>query len=114
VAAGLLAVVAVGGEAVGAGKGVGLLGPEHGLELVAGPHVEAPFLAAAVGVEAGIEAAGGRGHVREHEVEECRRPTWGIAGLGERGAGFGIQRRQLRVVVEHLLEVRQEPVGSTA
>ena len=49
-------------------------------------------------------------HIAEHVVEDVPRRL-GMAGLAADQEGIEIQLRQLRVVVEHLLEMRHQPFG---
>jgi hypothetical protein len=84
---------------------------EHLADLVGGPHERRAFLALGVGVLAGGERTVGRGQLADHVVERgfADRPVAGVAG--ER-PGVDVDPRQLRVVVEHLLEVRHQPFAS--
>ncbi len=88
-------------------------GPEQRIDLGIRPDVEAPLLAFAVGVDAGGEA--GAAVVGGAGAHLPQQPTGGLADarLEQRVALVLPDRRQqiehLRIVVEHLLEVRHEP-----
>ena len=78
--------------------------------LVLGPDVEAALLALGVGVERGVEAALGAVHLAERPVERVAgdlHPALVAGPLPAVQVGAG----QQRVVVEHLLEVGDEPLG---
>ena len=102
--------VALLGDAEVADRHLELLGREQLRQLGAGPAVELALVALAVGVLGGVEAAVGMRHVAQHVIEDVARDL-GVAGLAADQIGIEIQLRQLRVVVEHLLEVRHEPFG---
>ena len=83
--------------------------------LIGGPDVEAPLLALAVGIERGGQAAVIGPKLPQHEVDgrhRDRRVALGAGGPVRLEVGV----RQLRVVVQHLLEVRDQPalVGAVA
>ena len=105
-----LEVAAVGG-AEPRDRLVGVrLALERGPHLLDAPDVELALLALGVGVERGVEAALGAAHLAERPVER-------LLGHGpeQRVArdlpAVQVRARQQRVVVEHLLEVGDEPVG---
>jgi len=83
---------------------------QHGADLLFGPDVEAPLLAFAVGVLGGIERA-----VRAREIARDVREhvTRGRGVLGAAGDGVALEVgvRDLRLVVQHLLEMRHEPLA---
>ena len=68
------------------------------------------LLALGVGVLAGGEAAFGHPQLAQQVVERPRRGLE-VAGLTRDLPGVHIHARELRVVVEHLLEVRDQPAG---
>ena len=78
-------------------------------ELPIGPDVETPFLALAVGVQRRREPAVGGRQLPEHEIER-RLDDGAVPLLTGRPIRLEVGVRQLGVVVEHLLEVRDEPV----
>ena len=89
---------------VSAGRGQRLL------EVCLGPRVVRTLVAVRLGIDGGEKAALGRGHLSQYEVQrEARHPIEPLA-RGE-GRRLGVEPRQRRVVVQHLLEVRDEPVG---
>ena len=67
-------------------------------------------MAFAVGVLGGIETALGMGHVPE-DVGEDVAGDGGVAFLAADQGGIQVQLGQLGVVVEHLLEMRDQPLG---
>jgi hypothetical protein len=105
--------VAVGGHVVGPAEEVRVLA-EQRLDLRAGPDVEAPLHTLAVGVQRAGEAAAdalvrGRHHLAQDPGHRLPHPL-----LVERLARLLPDERQhvdqRRVVVEHLFEVRDEPL----
>ena len=107
---GFLAVVALGGHVEDRFPEGGLVGSERRAQLRPRPDVEPAFHAFAVRVLGREETALGRGHVAQHVGEDLLRgPAEGrlardLAG-GQRGeCGQGL-------VVEHFLEVGDEPLG---
>ena len=96
------------GDAEGLRSEPPVVGPEHRPQLPGGPDVEPALLALAVGVERGGEAALGGTQLPDH-------PRAGVGGhpAGQRRAGPPPQVRvgpgQQGVVVQHLLEVRDDP-----
>jgi hypothetical protein len=91
------------------GRGrVAVLRAEHAPQLVGRPHVGQPFLAQRVGVERGREPALRQQHVGEQEVERrLRNPA--VARVAGDGVAVQVRRGEQGVVVEHLLEVRDQP-----
>ncbi len=85
------------------------------LELSRRPGVEAALLALGVRVDGRDERALGRGHVAQEEVGRAARHPGQLAPPRHL-PGLGVGHRQQRVVVEHLLEVWDEPfrVGRVA
>ena len=102
--------VALLGDAEVADRHFELLGREQLRQLRARPAVELALVPFAVGVFRGVEAAVRVGHVPQHVIEDVARDL-GVAGLAADQVGIEIQLRQLRVVVEHLLEMRHQPFG---
>ena len=84
---------------------VGVDDPGH---LRGGPDEVLPLLALAVGVGGGVEAAFGMPHVAQHVVERLLDDAAEFR-LARHLVGLEVEPRELRVVVEHLLEVRHEP-----
>ena len=87
-----------------------IAGAERPLEVRRRPDEEAALGAVAVGIGRGVEAAVGRRHLAQHVVERL------LGGPAEREpSGESVTRqvgaRELRLVVEHLLEVRNLPRG---
>ena len=99
--------IAAGGNVVGDLEKT-RVGAQHGLDLALVPDVEAPLLALAVGVEGGGESAGFDDHL-------AQQPVHGLADAGlEQGRlrslpYEGEEVENLRVVVKHLLEMRDQP-----
>ena len=77
------------------------------------PDVELAFLVFAVGVEAGVETALGRAHVAPCPGDDAARRMRERCIPG-RPPGIGVHREQRRIVVEHLLEMRDRPFGVDA
>ncbi len=96
------------GDAEQPGRPGPVVGTEHLDELGGGPGVELPLDPVGVGVEGGGEPALGGAELGEQEVGRLPRDA-----LAERVPGLpppaGVDAEQLRVVVEHLLEVRHHP-----
>ena len=90
------------------GRGVA----QQRVHLGLGPDVEAAFLALAVGVlgggERGTAGHALRGHVARHPADGLRRAR-GIQRVGPMRVRQRQQFQQLRVVVQHLLEMRHQP-----
>ena len=87
-----------------------LLGLEVPLHLVGRPDVELAFVALRVRIERRVEATVGRAQVAQHPVGRF------LGGPAEqrlacRDCRLRIDAEQLPVVVQHLLEVRDHPVG---
>ena len=72
-----------------------------------GPEVERAFLPLRVGVAGGIEGAVGRGEILEHVVQRLLGDGAEVAGAEQVCAGH--RTGDERVVVKHLLEVRNQP-----
>ena len=100
-------------EAEDDGGDLEFLGREELSHLVGLPDVELAFLALGIGVERRVIAAAGRLHLAHH-------PRRGLAAdaLEERLARdrpcVGVEAHEPAVVVEHLLEVRDRPLGIDA
>ena len=88
--------------------GVGVV-PEQLAQLRLGPHVELALLALGVGVERGVEAALGAAHLAQRPVERLLAHAAEELLAGQL-PGVQVGACEQRVVVEHLLEVRHEPV----
>ena len=88
-------------------------------DFLIGPDVERPLALVprarllgghAVGILGGIEAAGGVFQIAPHVLERVDRDIRVEAIAGEL-RGFAVGEHELRLVVEHLLEVRHTPLG---
>ncbi len=89
-----------------------LVGIEQRANLVTLPHVITAFVPFRIGIERAEKTTVRRDHLaRDPRRARVRRPL--EAGLVEHGGGIRVHRQQLRVVVEHLLEVRNLPCAST-
>ena len=97
------------GDAEGLGRELAVLGSEDRAQLGGVPDVELSLFALAVGVQRGREAALAGTQLAQHPVEGLRRHP---AGQRRPGATPQVQvdPGEQRVVVEHLLEVRHDPV----
>jgi hypothetical protein len=84
------------------------VGAERLVELLDAPDVELPLLSLAVGVEGGVEAARRIGHLAADPVERLLGHAPHL-GVPRRLPQVHAEAREERVVVEHLLEVRDEP-----
>ena len=87
---------------------------EHRLHLIRRPDVELAFLVLAVGVEARIEASLGRAHFAHAASRRCPRVRARSAAFAGCAPRIGVKRQQRRVVVEHLFEMRNRPLGVDA
>ncbi len=94
----------------------GALFPQQLLELLPRPYIERPFrffvriacVGRAVGILGGIERAFRSRHVAQHVIENPpRRARQCLVARDLEGIQIG--SRQLRLVVEHLFEMRHEP-----
>ncbi len=103
------------GDAVVAGDHGGVVGSEDGGELGGRPHVEAALDALGVGVLGRGEPARRLGQVRE-DVADRLLDHEPVALLAEEHVGVEVGPGQQRLVVEHLLEVGDQPhpVGRVA
>src|SRR5207244_7331622 len=82
-------------------------------DFIALPDVELAFLVLAIGIEGGVVAALGRLHL----AREPARGLFRAARIERRASdepGVGEQPEQRAVVVKHLLEVRDGPLGIDA
>ena len=79
-------------------------------DLRRGPDVEAALLALGVGVEGRVEAALGAAHLAQHPVQRLLADA-AVALVAERLPAVQVGAGEQGVVVEHLLEVGDEPVG---
>ena len=100
--------VALLGDAEVADRHLELVGRQQLRQLGARPAVELALVPFAVGIFGRIEAAVRVGHIAQHVIEDVAHDL-GVAGLAAHQAGVEIQLRQLRVVIEHLLEMRHQP-----
>ena len=87
-----------------------LVGRERRAERSAASRRRTPFLALAVGVEARVERAVGRAHLARQPADDAARDV-GERGVAGRPREIGVEPEQRPVVVEHLLEVRDRPLG---
>ena len=83
------------------------VGVEQRGDLGRGPKVERAFLPLRVGVAGGMEGAVGRGEILEHVVQRLLGDGAEVAGAEQVRAGH--RTGDERVVVQHLLEVRNQP-----
>ncbi len=82
---------------------------QHRTQLRRRPQEKRALLALAVRVGGGVERALRRGHVAQHVVQRLPGDAL-IPGVAGEAIRFGVQARQIRLVVEHLLEVRHQPL----
>ena len=83
---------------------------QHGADLLRRPDVEAALLALGVGVERRVEAALRPAHLAQRPVERLLADA-AVALVPERLPAVQVGAGEQRVVVEHLLEVGDEPGG---
>ena len=88
---------------------VGEARAEHGAQLVERPHVELALDALGVGVQRRAEAALGLRAARAAPSRASRRTTRRSSGSPRHLQAVQVRAREQRVVVEHLLEVRDDP-----
>ena len=88
-------------------------GVQQRAHLLARPDVELALLAVAVGVEARVERAIRRTHLAGHPADDAARHVREARFAGH-PREVRVQRQQRPVVVEHLLEVRNRPLGIDA
>ena len=93
------------------------VGAEHVADLIDGPRVEQALVPVAVGswrvsILGRGEPAGGLSQIAQHVVDGLG-DDLSPSGLVERRRGVGVDPHEQRLVVEHLLEVRHEPLRST-
>lgn len=96
-------------EAIDAGDERGVGWAEEVFDFVFGPEIVEAFLGIDFGVEGGVEGAVGGGHVAEDEIEDAAGDVGEVGVLGL-AVKFDIAPAEHGVVVEHDLEVRDEPV----
>ena len=89
---------------------VEFLGRQQLRQLIVRPAVEFPLVAFAVGVLGGIESAVGMRHVAQDVGEDVARRVR-VPDVAADEVGVQIKLRELGIIVEHLLEMRNEPVG---
>ena len=89
---------------------LGVGGPEDLPQLVGRPDEELALVALGVGVLRRVETAGRVGHLAQDVVERLFRDAPAV-GVAEGEPRVQVERRELGVVVEHLLKVGHEPVG---
>ena len=82
---------------------------QRGVDLLFAPDVEQAFLAVLIGVEGGGEGVADP-HLAHQPPDRLTRPL-GEGRIGPQGMNKREQFEDLRVVVEHLLEMRHEPFG---
>ena len=87
-----------------------VLSPEHAVDLDGRPHEEFALLTLAVGVLRGVEASERVGHLAQHVVDGLLRDA-GVERVTGGLVCMYIQSAEESVVVQHLLEVRNEPEG---
>jgi hypothetical protein len=111
----LLAVVAFGLNLVHLAEQVRLVARQEFVEFALGPGVVVPFAFRGVGVERAGERAVGGAHLAQHPVQRAHGDV-GVKLVACERVGVRIRPAELRVVVEHLLEVGQQPafVGRVA
>src|SRR5207248_7928120 len=86
----------------------GVFGADYCVDLLTGPNVELALVAFTVGVFSTVEAAGGILHVPPYIVEDLLNDA--AVELRSRDLeGVQINSGQQRVVVQHLLEMGDEP-----
>ena len=101
--------VALLADAVELDHGLGAVA-EHGADLCRRPDVEAPLLALGVGVESRVEAALGPAHLPQHPVQRLLAGA-AVALVAQGLPAVQVGAGQQGVVVEHLLEVGDQPDG---
>ena len=91
------------------------LGPQHVAHLALRPDEELALLALGIGVGGRVERAFGRGHLAQHVVQGLAQHPGEVGPAGHL-PGLGVGHRQQGVVVQHLLEVGDQPalVGRVA
>ena len=82
---------------------------EHEVELLRRPDEELALLALAVGVLRAREGALGRHHLAQHPLAALARDPR-VLGVARREVALEVRRHEQRVVVEHLLEVGDQPL----
>ena len=102
--------VALQGHAVVLVEQRGVLRAERRFDLLGAPHIVLALLALAVGVLGGVEPALGVAHLTQQVVERLLGYT-AVEGLAGELVSVEVELRQQGVVVEHLLEVGDQPVG---
>ena len=103
------------GHAVRGGYEVGFLGGEDPPDVLQGPHEKGALPSLRIGVLGAEEASTGMAHLTQEVVQRLL-GHHSVAWLSEHLPGMQIAARQLGVVVQHLLEVGDEPalVGGVA
>ena len=101
--------ISFGGYVVILAKESRVLFLKEGFHLLRRPDIELPLLALAVGILRGIKAPLGGGHLPGHIIECLLRDPAVKAVAGDQ-VGVQVNPAQERVVIQHLLEVRYEPV----
>ncbi len=96
--------------AVGIGKEREVGFAERGTQLVRLPNVEGPFLGLGLGIQGGVERPVRAGHLAQNELQQPLGDEL-VVGVPGQGVRLGVDRGELPVVVEHLLEVRDAPVA---
>src|SRR5664279_3435816 len=85
-----------------------LLRRESLLYALALPEVEPALVALGIGVQTGIQCAVAIAELAQHPLGDIARGIGEQTLTGRRGA-FRVQTQQLRVVVQHFLEMRELP-----
>ncbi len=102
--------VTAGGDVVVASDDGGVFRPQDLFDLLGSPDVELAFLPFAVGVLGGVEPAFGAGHLPDDVVQRFGDDA-AIGFVAERAEGVEVDAGELGIVVEHLLEVGDQPDG---
>ncbi len=102
--------IPVGADIEGARHPLRILRTQNRLQLGGGPHVKAALLAIAVGIQAGEEPALLAGHLPRHEADGLLDDSPKHRAPGDQ-PGVDVRAGEEGVVVQHLLEVRNQPVG---
>ena len=102
-------------DAVHVGQEVELrLGKRAG-QLGASPNVESSFFGVGFGIQGRVETAVRRGHFAQHELERILDHVAEVVAAGQQ-VGLRVDQGELRIVVKHLLEMRNGPkaIGAVA
>ena len=102
--------IALVGDAEMADRHIEFLDGEQFRKLVFRPAIKFSFVSFAVGVFGGIKPAVRMRHVAQDVIKDVAHSV-GVACVAADEKRVEIKLRELRVVVEHLLEMRHEPFG---